>query len=62
MSKSVDTQRKQPEFLFVFNNNRDEDTSTARSEVRQDDRAKRNEDVARTHRDKLLAELREYGC
>ena len=64
MTKKVDDQRKQPEFLFVFNNKSDQ--SEPGASVEQDSVSRCHgslaADVAQAHRDKLLAELHEYGC
>ena len=62
MSKKIEDQRKHPEFLFVFNNNADQSKSVTPSENEQSSSSSLSEDVAKTHRDKLLAELRDYGC
>lgn len=62
MSKKVQDRRQQPEFLFVFKGDADQSKSESMSEDRPNHSSPISEDEAKTHRDKLLAELREFGC
>lgn len=62
MSKKVQDRRQQPEFLFVFRGDADQGKSKSMSEDRSKSPSPISEDEAKTHRDKLLAELREFGC
>ena len=64
MTKKVDDQRRQPEFFFVFNSTTEKNRSETSFEQDANGYCQNflSADVAQTHRDKLLAELREYGC
>ena len=62
MKKRDKGQREQPEFFFVFSGKSGEEEglkascSVSRSPVLL------SEDASQAHREKLLAQLREYGC
>lgn len=62
MSKKFEDKRKQPEFFFVFNSNGYEVDRPMHVENDRTARVSLSEDVVRTHREKLLAELRQFGC
>ena len=68
MSKEAEERRKQSEFWFVFNNDPDQ-VRPALDSGEEDHPGKGNdcttlisEDVLKKHRDKLIAELHEFGC
>jgi hypothetical protein len=62
MSKKVEHQRKQPEFFFVFRNDPNEANHPTHVENDRNVSISLSEDVVKTHREKLLAELRQFGC
>ena len=62
MSKKVEDRRRQREFLFVFKGDADQSKSKSISEDRPNNSSPITDDEAKTHRDKLLAELQEFGC
>ncbi len=62
MSKKVEDTRKQPEFLFVFNSTSRDVNRQMHVENERSATVSLSEDVVRTHREKLLAELRQFGC
>ncbi len=62
MSKKGEDRRQQQEFLFVIRGDAEQSKSKSMSEDRPNCSGEITEDVAKTHRDKLLAELREFGC
>lgn len=61
MNKKTEDRRSQPEFFFVF------DSESRTHSVQQltagkSARKALSPDVAKTHRDRLIEELREFGC
>ena len=52
---------KQSEFWFIFTN-ADQSHSVSDPGGEHEYTTSISEDVAKTHRDKLLAELRDFGC
>ena len=64
MSKKVEDRRSQREFFFVFiGENRSETTlSQVASEADDSERKSLCHDTLEAHRERLIAELREFGC
>ena len=66
MSKGQTERRRQPGFMFVFDSKPSQHQATAHNE--QDERAtclrssRIDDDEAKAARQKLIAELREFGC
>jgi len=61
MSKKVEKKRNQLEFRFVFNRYESSQKSTE-DQQRPRNTASLTEELAKSHRDKLLSELRKNGC
>lgn len=64
MSKKVEDRRSQREFFFVFiGERRSEATSSQTSnEAEVSERKTLCHDTANAHRERLISELREFGC
>lgn len=61
MNKKTEDRRSQPEFFFVF------DSESKTQPVQQltagtSERSALSPDEAKAHRDRLIEELREFGC
>lgn len=64
MSNKNEDRRSQPEFLFVFDSENKAQSSAHRvvSSNSGSERKVLSPDVIQTHRDRLIEELREFGC
>jgi hypothetical protein len=64
MTKKNENRRNQPEFFFVFNGQPSLPSTTlvALSSDSSPERQSISADVMRVHRDRLIEELREFGC
>ena len=64
MSKKRDDRRKQPEFLFVFNGDNSMKSSTdfSPSAGAAANRHTASSTLTKLHRERMLEELKEFGC
>ena len=62
MSKKGEKERSQPEFFFVFDSSKGQAKGQKITEQVEAKPSELSPESLSTHREKLLAELREFGC
>ena len=64
MTKKAGNRRSQPEFLFVFTTESNTQAPSRRENTSEctTERKALSADVVKTHRERLIKELREFGC